>query len=183
MPGRRERMRSISSQNCRRDSGSTPVVGSSRISRSGIVDQAAAQPELLPHAAGQFLRRAVGKRREPGAVQQFGDSPVPFGARLPEQAAEKLDVLPDAEVGIEVLAQPLRHVGDARTHRGAMRRASPCRRRGRERCRTGSAARRRSGSSSVDLPTPSGPIKPDHAAGRDLDRDVVQRDHLAVASA
>jgi hypothetical protein len=35
MPSRRARMRSIRSQNCRRDSGSTPVVGSSRIKRSG----------------------------------------------------------------------------------------------------------------------------------------------------
>ena len=35
MPGRSARMRSMSSQNCRRDSGSTPVVGSSRMSRSG----------------------------------------------------------------------------------------------------------------------------------------------------
>ena len=35
MVGRRSRMRSISSQNWRRASGSTPVVGSSRMSRSG----------------------------------------------------------------------------------------------------------------------------------------------------
>ena len=34
-PDRSARMRAISSQNCRRASGSTPVVGSSRISRSG----------------------------------------------------------------------------------------------------------------------------------------------------
>src|SRR6516165_4371884 len=33
--GRRARIESISSQNCRRESGSTPVVGSSRTSRSG----------------------------------------------------------------------------------------------------------------------------------------------------
>ncbi len=35
IPGRRTRMRSINSQNCRRANGSTPVVGSSRINRSG----------------------------------------------------------------------------------------------------------------------------------------------------
>ena len=40
-----------------------------------------------------------------------------FGAGLAEQAAEKLDVLADAEIGIEVLAQTLRHVGDARADR------------------------------------------------------------------
>ena len=41
---------------------------------------------------------------------------------LSEQAAEELDVLADAEIGIEVLAEPLRHVGDARADRGAVRR-------------------------------------------------------------
>ena len=87
----------------------------------GIVDQRAAQPELLPHAARQFLCRPVGERREPGAVEQLGDAPFPFGAGLSEQAAEELDVLADAEVGIEVLAEALRHIGDARADRGAMR--------------------------------------------------------------
>ena len=38
-------------------------------------------------------------------------------ASRPKQAAEELQVLRDAEVGIEVAAQPLRHVGDARLER------------------------------------------------------------------
>ena len=40
----------------------------------GIVDQRAAQAELLPHAAGQLLRRPVGERREAGAVEQVARS-------------------------------------------------------------------------------------------------------------
>ena len=44
IPGRPLRMSSISAQNCRRDSGSTPVVGSSRISRSGSWTSAPHRP-------------------------------------------------------------------------------------------------------------------------------------------
>src|SRR5215471_12400037 len=56
MAGRRARIESISSQNCRRDSGSTPVVGSSRTRRSGSCISAQHRltfcfmpPESLPH--------------------------------------------------------------------------------------------------------------------------------------
>ncbi len=49
-----------------------------------IVNEGAAQPELLPHPARQFFRGAVGERREPGGGEQLGDARLPFGARLPE---------------------------------------------------------------------------------------------------
>src|SRR5690554_2597698 len=39
---------------------------------------------------------------------------------MTEQAREELQILLDRERGIEVLAQPLRHVGDARAHPLAM---------------------------------------------------------------
>jgi hypothetical protein len=86
------------------------------------VDQRAAQAEFLPHAAGQFLGRAVGERRQAGAAQKFGDTPVPLGLRLSEQTAEEFDVFADAQIGIEILAEPLRHEGDMRTDRVAMAR-------------------------------------------------------------
>ena len=35
--------------------------------------------------------------------------------------------------------------------------------------------------SSEDFPTPSGPMKPDHAAGGNLDRDLFERGHAAVS--
>ncbi len=60
--GAAARMRAISSQNWLRDSGSTPVVGSSRISRSGSWISAQHRPELLLHAAGQLARRAFAER-------------------------------------------------------------------------------------------------------------------------
>ena len=40
----------------------------------------------------------------------------------PNRPAEKFDVLANAEIGIKVLAETLRHIGDARADRGAMRR-------------------------------------------------------------
>ena len=43
----------------------------------GIVDQRAAKAELLPHPARQFLRRAIGERREPGAGEKLGDATAP----------------------------------------------------------------------------------------------------------
>ena len=144
------------------------------------MDQAAAKAELLPHAAGQFFRRTVGKWREAGALEQLGDLRVPLGARLSEQAAEELDVLAHAEVGVEILAQSLRHVGDARTDRCAMRRirhvavedesAS-----GLHLPRAGHDAEQRGLSDAV------GTDEPDHAAGGNRDPHRVERDRLSVS--
>jgi len=39
---------------------------------------------------------------------------------LAEQAAEEVDVLEHRQCGVEILAQPLRHVGDARADAGAV---------------------------------------------------------------
>ncbi len=86
----------------------------------GVVDQRAAQAELLAHAAGELLGQPVGEGREAGALQQLGDPEVALGAALAEQAAEELDILAHAEVRIEVLAQALRHEGDPRADRRAM---------------------------------------------------------------
>ena len=76
---------------------------------------------------------------------------------------------------IKILAQALRHIGDAGTDRGPMRRilhvavedenAS-----GLDLPRAGDDAQQRRLSDAV------GPDEPDHAAGRKLDRDLVERD-------
>ena len=141
-----------------------------------IVDQRAAQPELLPHAAGQLLCRPIGERREAGAVEQFGDAPLALVARLPEQAAEELDVLAHAEVGIEVLAEALRHVGDARSRpRARCAGVSPCRRRAREPGRLWIRRAPAMMPSKVDLPTPSGPINPTVQSLGIVERDRIER--------
>ena len=141
-----------------RDSGSTPVVGCED-QQVGIVDQRAAQPELLFHAAGQLARRTLGERRQSGA----------FAAdRLPARA------------------RPCRgRTADRRSRRSRTPRAS-----GRGSCPAPGACRRCAGrppgggggracrhramrispscifrapansASRLDLPTPSGPIRP-----------------------
>ena len=67
-----------------------------------------------------FLGRPVRERRKAGASQQLRYAQIPLARGLAEQPAEKLDILADAKVRIEVLAEALRHVGDARAYRGAM---------------------------------------------------------------
>ena len=145
----------------------------------GIVDQRAAKAELLPHAARELPGRPVGERREPGAVEQLGDAPLPLGAGLPEQSAEKLDVLAHAEVGIEVLAEALRHVGDARADRCAVRgichvAAENVDLAGLDLPGAGNDAQQRRLADAV------GADQPDDAAGRKRERDAVERGNLAV---
>ena len=86
-----------------------------------IVDQRAAQTELLLHAAGELARGPAGKGRHAGRVQQFDDPPLALGRGLAEQLAEEIEVLRHAEGRIEVLAEALRHVGDAVVAGGSMR--------------------------------------------------------------
>ena len=69
-------------------------------------------------------RRAVRKRIEPRGFQQRRDAAVAFAAILAEKPAEEFDVLAHAEVGIEVSAKALRHIGDARADRGAVARVA-----------------------------------------------------------
>src|SRR5690606_37430924 len=73
-----------------------------------IMDQRAAEAELLLHAAGQLARRTLGKRRQPGAFNQLVDAPAPLLLALAEQAAEKVEIFPHGQGGIEIFAQPLR---------------------------------------------------------------------------
>ena len=86
------------------------------------MDQRAAQPELLLHAAGQLARRAFAERRHAGAAQQIVDAALAFGGVLAEQAAEEVEVLEHRQRGVEVLAQALGHVGDMRADTAAVAR-------------------------------------------------------------
>ena len=129
-----------------------------------------------------FLAGRSANGASPVLSQKLGDAPLPLGAGLPEQAGEELDVLADAEVGIEILAQTLRHVGDARTNRAAM----PGIRHiavehedaaGLDLARAGNDGEQRR------LADPVGADQPDHAAGREGDRDVVERDDARHSAA
>ena len=65
-------------QKSRRETGSTPVVGSSRKMMPRRVDQRAGQGELLLHAAGELARRGATERGQPGELEQR----VPFRAEV-----------------------------------------------------------------------------------------------------
>ena len=84
------------------------------------MDQSAAQAQLLSHPPRQLLCRPIGERRQSRALQQLRNPRAALGPALSEQLTEELDVLLDAQVGIEISAQPLGHVGNARTDRAAM---------------------------------------------------------------
>ena len=83
------------------------------MSRVRIVDQRAAQTELLLHAAGELAGRPILERIERGGGQKLGDPGAALGSRLPEQPAEEVDILENAKRRIEIAAEALRHVGDA----------------------------------------------------------------------
>jgi hypothetical protein len=120
MPGLRARIRSISSQNCgaradRRRWSARP--GSKDRDRGSDSSKARVSDACRPTVS---LPWAIGKRRQDRCFRAARRSCVPLNAGLSEQAAEELDVLANAQVRVEVLAETLRHVGDARADRGAM---------------------------------------------------------------
>lgn len=107
-------MESISSQNCRRDNGSTPGGRFVKDQQIRVMNQRTAQAQFLFHAAGEFPRRPIQKRMKASRFRQFIDAPVAFLEILTEQPGEKVDVFPYGKGWIQVLAQTLRHVGDTR---------------------------------------------------------------------
>ncbi len=85
-----------------------------------VVHQRAAQAHLLLHAAGQLARRPVREGPEAGGVEQLLHAHRTLGARQPEQLRHEVDVVGHAQLEVQVLAQALRHVGDARAGGAAM---------------------------------------------------------------
>ena len=59
----------------------------------GIMDERATKPELLPHAAGEFAGQPIREWQQARAREQIIDTARALGSPLPEQAAEKGDVL------------------------------------------------------------------------------------------
>ncbi|MFK4403300.1 hypothetical protein ABH991_000334 [Bradyrhizobium ottawaense] len=148
----------------------------------GIVDQGAAQADLLLHAAGEFCRRPVGEGREPGVAQQAGDPPVPLGLVVSEQAAEEVDVLEHRQCRIQILAEPLRHIGDVGAHVAAMARACHIAAEHVDASvldRAGSGDQRQQ----ARFADAVGADQSDHAAGRQVERDGIERPGLAIAQA
>ena len=180
MPGRSARMSSMSVQNCRRESGSTPVVGSSRMSRSGSWTSAPHSPTFCFMPPESLPAGRSGNGPSPVASSSSLTRVWRSAARQPEEPRHEVDVVVDAELQVEVLAQPLRHVRDPRAHR------APVPDVGDVAVEDGHLAllhllgagdqrhQRR-------LADAVGADDADHDAARDVERDAVERDDLAVA--
>ena len=122
----------------------------------GIVDQRAAERQLLLHAAGELAGGPLEERIEAGRAGQIVDARFPLRLPLAEQPADEVHIFEHAERGVEIAAEALRHIGDARVgalpercvlevsvERPAPRRSGSCARR--RSARAGSICRRRPG--------------------------------------
>ena len=79
----------------------------------GRMHQRATQAQLLLHAARELAGGAVGKRREAGGGQQPRNSRLARCRVQTIQPRMKVNVFIHAQGGIQILAQTLRHIGDA----------------------------------------------------------------------
>src|SRR5262249_14050321 len=86
-----------------------------------IVHQRAAEADFLLHAARELAARPASKRIKTCRRKENIDARAGLPGRLAEQAAEEIDVVENAEHGIELAAQPLRHIGDTAVTGSAMR--------------------------------------------------------------
>ncbi len=148
----------------------------------GVVDQRAAQAELLFHAARELAGRPIGEGAQPRARQKLGDSGLALGPALPEELAEELDILEHRQRRIEVLAKPLRHIGDARAGCPPMRRIRHVAPEHRDRARLERARAGHQGQE-AGLADTIGADQPDHAARREVEGDALERPGLAIAQA
>ena len=81
-----------------------------------LVDEGAAQAQLLLHTAGQIHGGAIGEGGEARRLGQLGDARGPGRPVLTEETTEEVQVLADRQAGIEVPPQTLGHVGDVLHH-------------------------------------------------------------------
>jgi hypothetical protein len=87
-----------------------------------IVDERAAQTQLLLHAARELAGGTVPEGSQPGRTQELTDTPLALGPAVAEQAGEEIHVLEHGECRVQVFAEPLRHVGHPRADRATVAR-------------------------------------------------------------
>jgi hypothetical protein len=134
------------------------------------------------NGAGELARRPVREGREPRALQQPRDPALALGAVVAEQPAEEVDVLEHRERRIEVPAEALRHVGDARADRPAVARIGHV---GAEHLDPAGLhrARPRDQREQARLADAVGTDQPDHAAGGKVEAHRIEGADPAVAQA
>ena len=78
-----------------------------------VVDEGAAEAQLLLHAAGQLARGTRFELLQARRRKKLVDLGATLRRRQSEQSAEEIDVLEHGERRVEVAAEALRHIGDA----------------------------------------------------------------------
>ncbi len=146
----------------------------------GIVNERAAQTELLLHAARQLSGRPIEKGEQTGRGRQTARARVTLRRGQTEEGSEEAQVLADADLLIEVLAESLRHIGNARADGTAMPRIAHAAAEDRDRSglqlsRSGDEAEKCGLSGTI------GTDDARHPAARQFERDIVERPDLAVA--
>ena len=111
---RLRRASSISRQNCRRDSGSTPPVGSSRNTIGGSWRIAQPSARRWRQPPGRSRVSVCSRPRRPAISSTNARRAASRSAVEPVDAAEEADVLIDGQQLVE--REPLRHVADALLH-------------------------------------------------------------------
>ena len=145
-----------------------------------VVNQRTTQAEFLLHASRQLARRAIGKPVQASAAHQIVDTAFALRFVLAEQPPEKIQVLEHGQGRVQILAQTLRHIGDARANLAPVRRAGHIAAQHPQGAllqlaRTGNQ-RQQAGFSH-----PVRADHPHHAVSGNLQRNVIQRDLLAIA--
>src|SRR5262249_31593238 len=144
-----------------------------------IVDQGAAQAELLFHAAGELAGRPAHERVEARRLEQLVDATLPRRLRLTKQSPVKIDALKAAQRRIKFAAEALRHIGDACALRGAIRLVGHVAVEDRDAAllddpNAGNQPQQRRLADAVRTD------QADHAAGRDLDAYIVKRNRRPI---
>jgi hypothetical protein len=145
-----------------------------------VVDQRAAEAQLLLHAARELSGRPLAKASEAGGREQLVDLRLALGTRVSEEPAEEIHVLEHRQRRVEVLAETLRHVGDPI---GDPRAERPIADVSAQHIHGSDleCARAAHETEQGRLADAVRPDQPRHAAGRDLEVDAVERERLAVA--
>src|SRR6185312_2219560 len=85
-----------------------------------IVNERTTDAELLFHSARELTGGPVRKFGNARRFQERADSAVTLFGIQPEQATEEIDVLVDRQAGVQIAAEPLRHVCNASANGIAM---------------------------------------------------------------
>ena len=160
----------MSDRTSRRPSGSSPDIGSSKITELRLVDERLGDADALQHALGELAQLQAALAPDTDLVEQLLDTRAGAPRRtIAEQAREIRQQFLGGEIVVEV--RILRQVADAAAAPTVAERAG----RGVPRARDVGNTSCISSFSVVVLPAPLGPRNPNTSPGCDFERELVER--------